>query len=64
MESLFIEKSDNNRYIVDTGQETLGYRAIMIEFIIDPDSNFPLTISTGPYVLPETYPFEKYQVKY
>jgi PhoPQ-activated pathogenicity-related protein len=59
-----IQKTDNNRYIVDLGQDTIGYKAIMVEFVIDPDSDFPLTISTGPYVLPETYPYEKYQVKY
>ena len=58
-----IQKSDNNRYIIDLGKESLGYKAIMVEFVIDPDSDFPLTISTGPYVIPETYPYEKYQVK-
>ena len=58
-----IQKSDNNRYIIDLGKEILGYKAIMVEFVIDPDSDFPLTISTGPYVIPETYPYEKYQVK-
>jgi len=59
-----IQKTNNNRYIVDLDQDNLGYKAIMVEFVIDPDSDFPLTISTGPYVLPETYPYEKYQVKY
>ena len=58
-----IQKSDNNRYIIDLGKESLGYKAIMVEFVIDPDSDFPLTISTAPYLLPETNPYEKYQVK-
>ena len=35
----------------------------MLEFIVDPNSGFPLIISTGPYVVPETYPFQKYKPK-
>jgi hypothetical protein len=35
----------------------------MIEFTIDPESEFPLIISTGPFVFPEKYPFDKYESK-
>jgi len=36
-----------------------GYEAIMMEFIIDPESKFPFIISTGPFVIPESYPYNK-----
>ena len=36
----------------------------MVEFTIDPDSQISLSIiSTGPYVLPNSYPYEKYESK-
>ena len=37
------------------------YQAIMVEFTLDPDSDFPLKISTGPFVFPDSYPYEKYE---
>ncbi len=55
-----IDKSDDNKYLIDIDQEFNGYKAVMMEFTIDPDSKFPLIISTGPYVFPDTYPYEKY----
>jgi hypothetical protein len=32
-----------------------------MEFILDPESDFPFIISTGPFVLPDSYPYEKYK---
>ena len=58
-----IDKSDDNKYLIYIDQEFNGYKAVMMEFTIDPNSEFPLIISTGPYVFPNTYPFEKYAVE-
>ena len=58
-----IDKSDDNKYLIYIDQDFNGYKAVMMEFTIDPNSEFPLIISTGPYVFPNTYPFEKYAVE-
>ena len=62
-EETSIVKSPNNKYELDLNSNFNGYKATMIEFIIDPESEFPLIISTGPYVFPENYPFDKYGSK-
>ena len=59
----YIGKSANNKYELNISSGFKGYKATMIEFIIDPESEFPLIISTGPFVFPEKYPFEKYGSK-
>ena len=41
----------------------VGYTAKMFEFVFDSKSEYPLIITTGPYVYPEKYPFEKYSPK-
>ena len=45
------------------GQQKMIMEATMIEFTIDPESEFPLIITTGPFVFPEKYPFDKYESK-
>ena len=37
-----------------------GYTATMLEFIFNPDSEFPLILTTGPYVTPNKYPYDSY----
>ena len=56
-----IQKSNDNNYQVEIKDKSNGYEAIMMEFTIDPESEFPLIISTGPFVIPESYPFIKYE---
>ena len=56
-----IQKSNDNYYQVEIEDKSNGYEAIMMEFTIDPESEFPLIISTGPFVIPESYPFNKYE---
>ena len=59
----YIGKSANNKYELNVSSNFKGYKTTMIEFIIDPESEFPLIISTGPFVFPQKYPFEKYRSK-
>ena len=58
-----IGKLANNKYELNVSSSFKGYKATMIEFTIDPESEFPLIISTGPFVFPEKYPFDKYESK-
>jgi PhoPQ-activated pathogenicity-related protein len=56
-----MKKNEDNRYNIKLEINNTGYQAIMVEFTLDQDSDFPLKISTGPYVLPNSYPYEKYE---
>ena len=56
-----IDVNEDNIYNVELDYQSSGYQAIMVEFNLDQDSQFPLKISTGPYVIPDSYPYEKYQ---
>ena len=62
-EETSIGKLANNKYELNVSSNLKGYKATMIEFTIDPESEFPLIISTGPFVFPEKYPFDKYKSK-
>ena len=62
-EETSIGKFANNKYELNVNSNFKGYKATMIEFTIDPESEFPLIISTGPFVFPEKYPFDKYKSK-
>ena len=62
-EETSIGKLANNKYELNVNSNFKGYKATMIEFTIDPESEFPLIISTGPFVFPEKYPFDKYESK-
>jgi PhoPQ-activated pathogenicity-related protein len=56
-----IDVNEDNIYNIELDNQSSGYQAIMVEFNLDQDSQFPLKISTGPYVIPDSYPYEKYQ---
>ena len=56
-----MKKNENNKYNIQIENNNTGYQAIMVEFTLDPDSDFPLKISTGPFVFPNSYPYEKYE---
>ena len=62
-EETSIGKLADNKYELNVSSNLKGYKATMIEFTIDPKSEFPLIISTGPFVFPEKYPFDKYESK-
>ena len=62
-EETSIGKLANNKYELNVSSNLKGYKATMIEFTIDPETEFPLIISTGPFVFPEKYPFDKYESK-
>ena len=53
----------NGNYKIKFSDSTAGYTAKMFEFIFDSKSEYPIIITTGPYVYPDEYPFEKYSPK-
>ena len=55
--------NSNGNYKTKFSDSTAGYTAKMFEFIFDSKSEYPLIITTGPYVYPDEYPFEKYSPK-
>ena len=56
-----IKLNEDNIYNIKLDNQVDGYQAIMVEFNLDNDSKFPLKISTGPCVIPDSYPYKKYE---
>jgi len=56
-----LEKTDGGSYSVEITAPETGYKAAMLEVIIDPESDFPLTFTTGTLVLPDLYPFQPFK---
>jgi PhoPQ-activated pathogenicity-related protein len=56
-----VEKTDGGSYSVEITAPETGYKAAMLEVIIDPESDFPLTFTTGTLVLPDLYPFQPFK---
>ena len=56
-----IKLNEDNIYNIKLDNQVDGYQAIMVEFNLDNNSKFPLKISTGPYVIPDSYPYKKYE---
>ncbi|MBN09519.1 MAG: PhoPQ-activated pathogenicity-like protein PqaA type, partial [Flavobacteriaceae bacterium] len=56
-----IEIKNNNigNYKAKLNNGLKGYTAIMFEFIFKPESKYPLIVTTGPYVTPHSYPYQK-----
>ena len=52
-----IQVKKDGKYSVQITRPDNGYKAALIEIIFDPQTEFPLTFSTGTLVTPDTYPF-------
>jgi len=55
-----IDRNSLNKYKINLIYNNSGYTATMLEFIFNPDSEFPLILTTGPYVTPNKYPYDSY----
>lgn len=53
-------KEDGNYSVPITPPES-GYKGALVEVIFNPHSDFPLTLTTGTMVTPDTYPFDPFQ---
>ena len=55
-----LKRNSQDIYKINLKSDKEGYTATMIEFIFNPDSDFPLILTTGPYVMPNEYPYDSY----
>jgi len=55
-----LKRNTENEYKINLKSDNDGYTATMLEFIFNPDSDFPLILTTGPYVMPNEYPYQSY----
>jgi len=59
MEALEISASGN--YAIPISTPESGYKGALVELVFNPGSEFPLILTTGTVVTPDTYPFEPFQ---
>jgi len=52
--------NSQDEYKINLISDKNGYTATMLEFIFNPDSDLPLILTTGPYVMPNEYPYQSY----
>jgi PhoPQ-activated pathogenicity-related protein len=55
-----IEIGENGQYIIPIAPPEKGYKGALVEVVFEPDSEFPLTLTTGTLVTPNTYPFDPF----
>ena len=53
--------AENGRYAVYITRPDSGYKAALVEIVFDPETDFPLTFTSGTLVTPDTYPFPPFQ---
>ena len=59
MKALDVNQEGN--YAVPVSAPEAGYKAALVEVVFDPDSEFPLTLTTGTLITPDTYPFDPFE---
>jgi PhoPQ-activated pathogenicity-related protein len=55
-----IEIQAEGKYNIQVTSPVKGYKGALVELIFQPDSEFPLTLTTGTLVTPDTYPFDPF----
>jgi PhoPQ-activated pathogenicity-related protein len=56
-----LEKEPDGIYNINISKPDSGYKAALLEVIFNPDSDFPLTFTSGTLVTPDKYPFAPYK---
>jgi PhoPQ-activated pathogenicity-related protein len=59
MESL--PHTDNGMYAIPVENPTQGFKGALVEVVFNPESEFPLTLTTGTLVTPDRYLFGPFQ---
>ena len=59
MEELDI--SENGSYVIPITAPESGYKGALVEVLFNPDSDFPLILTTGIVITPDTYPFDPFK---
>jgi len=55
-----IEIREDGQYSIQVISPEKGYKGALVEVIFQEDSEFPLTLTTGTLVTPDTYPFDPF----
>jgi hypothetical protein len=48
-------------YAIPVENPTQGFKGALVEVVFNPESEFPLTLTTGTLVTPDRYPFGPFQ---
>ncbi|NOR33896.1 MAG: PhoPQ-activated pathogenicity-like protein PqaA type [Bacteroidales bacterium] len=52
-----LDLSENGSYALPITAPERGYKGALVEVVFNPDSDFPLTLTTGTVITPDSYPF-------
>jgi PhoPQ-activated pathogenicity-related protein len=55
-----LEISADGSYTIPIIAPENGYKGALVELVFNPDSEFPLTLTTGTVVTPDTYPYDPF----
>jgi len=55
-----LEISEDGSYAIPVSVPESGYKGALVEVVFNPDSDFPLTLTTGTLVTPDSYPFDPF----
>lgn len=53
----------NGKYAIHISQPESGFKGALLEIVFNPNSEFPLTFTSGTLVTPEQYPFPPFEPK-
>ena len=56
-----VEITMDGNYVIPVTTPANGYKGALVEVVFNPGSEFPLTLTSGTVVTPDTYPFEPFQ---
>jgi PhoPQ-activated pathogenicity-related protein len=56
-----LELNPEGKYVVPVSAPETGFKAALVEVIFNPDSGFPLTLTTGTLINPDSYPFDPFE---
>jgi PhoPQ-activated pathogenicity-related protein len=56
-----LEKNKEGLYAIPVSAPESGYKAALVEVVFYPDSDFPLTLTSGTLITPDSYPFDPFE---
>jgi PhoPQ-activated pathogenicity-related protein len=56
-----LDKEPDDNYEICISKPETGYKAALLEVIFNPDSDYPLTFTSGTLVTPDLYPFAPFE---
>jgi len=55
-----LEVQENGIYAIPVAAPESGYKGALVEVVFNPESEFPLTLTTGTLITPDSYPFDPF----